>query len=347
MTFRTPWRVSVSTLLLVALCSVAAPAGPIPNILIWQPGFTLSQSGQELLADLATLGEDAALDDDLFAYSPDLSDHEIVIGVVGFMPDTHVIDATEGGAMDAYVQNGGLLLLEGGDCFNYDPEVFGGYDVRPIFGLNDGSDGSGVFTGDVLGIGELAAFNFDFDYLGESSLLDELVPTTSTAILRKATNQDVLAVFHAAYGGGRSVAFSCEYGGLFDFPNATSGKAAGLTTRQQLLAAVLDLLRGTVSSVPDGGATPGFALHPAAPNPFSGVTTIRYELGGDDNVQLAIYDVAGRRVRTLADGPEGQGIHTVHWDGRDDAGNRVASGVYFFSLDTKAAALRRRVVVLK
>lgn len=345
MSFRKLWPTSAAILCLLTFSTVSVVAAP--NILIWQPDFTVSQSGQTLEDDLLLLGEDAVLVDDLFEYSSDLSDHEIVMGVVGFTPDRHVIDVAEGSALDAYVQNGGLLLLEGGDCFDYDPQ-FGGYDLHAIFGLNDGSDGDGVFIGDILGTGDIAALGFEFRYLGEPSFLDELNPATSTPILVKdQTIPEVLGVVHMSYGAGRAIGLSCEYAGLYDPPSAaTSSATQTLTQRQQFLVALLDLLRSNPTAIPSEEA-PSLALHPAVPNPFKSGTTIAFELEEATRVRLAIFDVAGRRVRTLVDRFEGRGAFAAHWDGRDGAGNRVASGVYFYTLDTGANVLRRRMVVLK
>lgn len=344
MSLRKPWL--VATLFLFTLSSVANLAGAVPNILIWQPPFTASESGEALLADLAVLGEDAVLVGDLFAYSADLSDHEIVMGVVGTTPDTHVINATEGGALDVYVQNGGLLFLEGADCYNYDPEVQGGYNVRPIFGLDLGSDGDGVFRGDIVGIGPLAALGLDFDYLGEPSFLDELNPATSIPILRKKVNQEVHAVFHAAYGNGRAVGFSCEYGGLFDFPTVASQTSPALTMRQVLLEACLDLLRGSpatgIVSVPDR------ALQLRAfPNPFNPTATVVFSIPRPGLVEVRIYDARGRQVQTLVNGPESAGGHTVTWDSRDETGAPVSSGVYFVRLTFDNTFHTQKIVLLK
>jgi len=342
---RTVWAAAAACFILVTFPAAAPLAGTPPNILIWQPQFTTSESGAALLADLQVLGEDAALVQNLFAFPADLSDHEIVMGVVGVTPDTHLLDAAEALAIDTFVQNGGLLYLEGGDCFNYDPDVLGGIDVRPIFGLSPGSDGDGVFFGDVVGVGSLGAFGFDFDYLGEPSFLDELIPVTSSPILRKKTQEDVLAVFNPAYGGGRSIAFSCEYGGLFDFPGV---RAEGLTMRQRLLAACLELLRtgGTVA-VPGATVPLALALHPAAPNPAKGGTTIRFDLPRAVHARLSIFDLSGRLIRTLASGLVPAGSHTLPWDIRDDAGNRVASGMYFLALEAEQKSVARSVVVMK
>ena len=65
------------------------------------------------------------------------------------------------------------------------------------------------------------------------------------------------------------------------------------------------------------------------PNPFNPSTKIAYATPRDGHVTLAVYDVTGRRLRTLVDGNVPVGEHTAHWDGRGDDGQRVASGVYF------------------
>lgn len=76
-----------------------------------------------------------------------------------------------------------------------------------------------------------------------------------------------------------------------------------------------------------------FLLHQNVPNPFNPATLIRYEVPpGGGRVSLAIYDVEGRLVQTLVDGFESAGIKSVSWDGRNTAGRRVASGLYFYRL---------------
>jgi hypothetical protein len=75
MSMLAPLRALVTVTVLLAFASAPAMARTIPTILIWQPDHTASESGEALLADLVVLGEDAALSDDLFAYSTDLSGH--------------------------------------------------------------------------------------------------------------------------------------------------------------------------------------------------------------------------------------------------------------------------------
>ncbi len=65
------------------------------------------------------------------------------------------------------------------------------------------------------------------------------------------------------------------------------------------------------------------------PNPFSPVTTIRYSIAGVERVEIAIFDVGGRRVRTLVSEVKAPGAYTAVWDGRNDAGAPVAPGIHF------------------
>jgi hypothetical protein len=97
------------------------------------------------------------------------------------------------------------------------------------------------------------------------------------------------------------------------------------------------------------GGAPGLAttLHANHPNPFNPTTTIRYELAAAGNVRLRVFDAAGRLVRTLVDTSEGAGAHDVTFDGRDDNGRPVASGVYFYRLDAGTTTQTRKMVLLK
>ena len=77
-----------------------------------------------------------------------------------------------------------------------------------------------------------------------------------------------------------------------------------------------------------------FALHPAYPNPFNPSTTISFDLPKREAVKLTVFDITGRVVRTLLDKQLAAGTHHVTWDGKNEAGHPVASGVYLFRLST-------------
>ena len=91
-----------------------------------------------------------------------------------------------------------------------------------------------------------------------------------------------------------------------------------------------------------------YRLHPSQPNPFNPVTTIRYDLPKTSSVSLRVYDVAGKLVRVLVDRVfQKADWHVASWDGRDDRGHRVASGVYIYELRADSFRDTRRMVLLK
>jgi hypothetical protein len=89
-------------------------------------------------------------------------------------------------------------------------------------------------------------------------------------------------------------------------------------------------------------------LDPAVPNPFNPTTTLRFGVAVAGPVEVVVYDTRGRRTRTLwrADHVEA-GFRHVSWDGRDDHGQRVASGVYYAHMRTAGRAFTRRLTLVK
>jgi hypothetical protein len=83
------------------------------------------------------------------------------------------------------------------------------------------------------------------------------------------------------------------------------------------------------------------------PNPFNPYTSIRYHVGEYSHVRIRVYNARGQSVRTLVDAPRAAGDHATSWDGRDDRGTPVSSGVYFYRLRAGATVLQRKVVLLR
>lgn len=85
-----------------------------------------------------------------------------------------------------------------------------------------------------------------------------------------------------------------------------------------------------------------------APNPASGLITFSFQLPQAANVQVTVHDIAGRRIRRLADGQWPAGIHSLTWNGLSDAGQAVQPGVYFSKLVVDGRNVgQRRITVLK
>ena len=110
------------------------------------------------------------------------------------------------------------------------------------------------------------------------------------------------------------------------------------------------ILPGTITSVAGAQGPPvptASSLHQSFPNPFNSNAVIRYSLPTSEEVRLVVYNLAGQSVTTLVHGRREAGPHTVRWDGRDDRGERLATGVYFYRLETNQRAHTRKLLLLR
>ena len=90
-----------------------------------------------------------------------------------------------------------------------------------------------------------------------------------------------------------------------------------------------------------------FDLSNNYPNPFNPSTKINYSVPKDGMVSLVVFNVVGQRVRTLANGPMAAGQYSITWDGRNDAGSVLSSGVYFYRLQAGEMAIVKKMLLLK
>ena len=107
----------------------------------------------------------------------------------------------------------------------------------------------------------------------------------------------------------------------------------------QVTALKLTRLENTVAS--------DFALQQNYPNPFNPTTGIRYSIPRDAKVELSIYNALGQKVKTLVSGIQSAGAHKVVWDGTNQAGVKVASGVYYYRITSGDFHAIRKMMLLK
>ncbi len=161
----------------------------------------------------------------------------------------------------------------------------------------------------------------------------------------KASGEDA----RVAVGGVDSATVSLAGPDTLDLTFAPPLLAAGKTRDCFLwVEGTLAAVRGTQSAraVPRAEPLPArFALFPARPNPFTQRTLIRFALPVAVAARLEVFDIQGRRVRTLHDGALPPGYHAVEWDGRDGAGQRVARGTYFYALSAGSFQERRKMTL--
>jgi len=142
------------------------------------------------------------------------------------------------------------------------------------------------------------------------------------------------------FPGGPGYVWHCH---IIDHEDNEMMKQLMITTPA---APVASAARSTPAVAEAATAGRAVELGPSRPNPAIGRASIGFALPRAGAVDLTVYDVTGRQVRTLASGSFGAGAHSVDWDGRDAGGNAVPGGTYFYRLRTDGTSQVRRMVYL-
>lgn len=199
--------------------------------------------------------------------------------------------------------------------------------------------------------------------IGESSAwssvtFTEPVTCASTGLyvlirLPEGSEQEALGI-----GGGAGIGF-VEDGGCTGWMSIDGvrwvkvGRNYGFAVQPHFVKAQGGMMQMLGSNIPQDliviDETEGFdtELLPASPNPFNPVTEIRFTLKESDHVKITIFDLRGRKVAGLADGVFSQGEQRLTWEGRNSAGHRVSSGVYFVHMQVGNENFTRRMLLVK
>ena len=90
-----------------------------------------------------------------------------------------------------------------------------------------------------------------------------------------------------------------------------------------------------------------YSLYNAYPNPFNPFTTLRYDLPEDAMVNITIYDMMGRNVKTMVNSQQNAGFKSIQWDATNDAGAPVSAGLYLYTIESKQFRQTKKMVLLK
>ena len=248
--------------------------------------------------------------------------------------------------------------------FDWDSETFATdyalYDAERRMGIyQDGStENASVFIGTrILSDGATPHYRaidndidlFDDDRFSDSDKWNFISGGVGGASQVEKDISQVIAAGPYALGVGQTieVAFAMVAGSTLEELNTNADVA------QQLWDQQISTLGPNPVSNEDPVAQPlfSFSLGEPYPNPASGQATIEYEIPSSGSVALSIYDMLGREVRTLVSETLQAGKHSMDWDGRDNAGRTVASGVYLVSLaspsETGLKTATKKIVMVR
>jgi hypothetical protein len=129
-------------------------------------------------------------------------------------------------------------------------------------------------------------------------------------------------------------------------PTDDAGSASVVVTAANALPHSATISISVATGVAADGSLPS-GLAQNSPNPFAGSTGIALTLARPGRVSVAVFDVAGRRVATLAEGEHDAGSFNLSWDGRDDSGHEVAAGAYFVRMVGADSHFERKMTLLR
>ncbi|HUU46252.1 MAG TPA: T9SS type A sorting domain-containing protein [Acidobacteriota bacterium] len=155
----------------------------------------------------------------------------------------------------------------------------------------------------------------------------------------KFTRADIVGVLGEDVGHGDDVIFALT-GNLTE---------TGIPIVGHDCMAIRVTKRRTSSPCPAGKSMEGRAILSVAnfPNPFNAATLISYELSDAGPVSIVVYNILGQNVRTLVNGERSAGTHTETWDGTDNSGRTVSSGMYFYRVQAGGEVVTRKMSLLK
>jgi len=266
-----------------------------------------------------------------------------------------------------YVRHGGNLMIEGADAMEIlsaDGYTTNQYDsLYSLFGVSfmDGGCNS-LDSGNVRELDGVAplfvpSIHVDYSLSGTSSRfigdygVDEFEHAMGSGGTTVLNSQLMSPMPHASTGRGvwndgtvggvsyKTYVQSVYLTAVIDLPGATKDMMM-----QEILEGfgMWDNISETKPGKPDF-----VTLNGNKPNPFNAATEISFELRVGEEVELSVYDMLGCKIKTLASGQFSAGSHSVIWDGTDNAGNQVESGVYFARIDVGSRVVSKRMFLLK
>ena len=147
---------------------------------------------------------------------------------------------------------------------------------------------------------------------------------------------DGKSVWATDYESDRAYRFGVDTGAILSSFGAGPGNTVfGVCQKGELTAAVRLVMPRT------------HGLQQNAPNPFNPSTEIRYDLAAGGDVRLSVYNLLGQRIRLLVEDHQIAGAYSITWNGVDDAGQSVASGVYLYRIESDGLVESRRMLLLK
>jgi hypothetical protein len=210
------------------------------------------------------------------------------------------------------------------------------------------TQGDGIYTNTAL---LLSDPNGDMIYTGSKTLVP---PTTYDAAYRINYSTETGATIQNGGGftSGRSYyqyihPTSVLASGTINWPSEFTFPTVQWMSGSLTVEEPPDLFTPTAVESGNTNRIETFSLDQNYPNPFNPETTIEYQLGQKEHVRINVYNLTGQHISTLVDAQQLPGRHDVRWNGKNQAGNNVSSGIYFIKMISGSFEQTRKVTLLR
>uniref|UniRef100_A0A7C4XV01 T9SS type A sorting domain-containing protein n=1 Tax=candidate division WOR-3 bacterium TaxID=2052148 RepID=A0A7C4XV01_UNCW3 len=335
------------------------------DYLVWDPDRNHS-SGPIIHSILQNLGYYGDYSNAEFNSFEHLKNYKSIFICAGVAYQNYVLfrESHETKEIVNFIEGGGCIYLEGGECWYFDPLIMYGYDFNPYFMIHPLNDGSSNL-GPVEGMPGTFTNLMFFDYSGENFYLDQIDSRGDGFRIFYDQDDDYYCGVASAVENRKTVGISFEIAGLVDNQNAT---------KEILIDSIMhffEIEHTDIEERPPTISGSGITLL-TSPNPFHDRLVIQYasEITGNRKLILRIYDASGRQVKSsilpqrvsskdeevtwgyplnpgYCDTGRSAKIHRVVWDGKDDQGYILPSGVYFCRLISGEITITKKVIKLQ
>jgi hypothetical protein len=267
-------------------------------------------------------------------FPADLSLYRSIFISLGIMITGHELNFIESAKLGQYLDAGGKIYLEGRRTWYNDTQqpIHDKFNIDVVldswFAYDFIAGETGTFTeGMYFEFGSVSPYN---DYY--------LTPEGNAFTIFTSPNPNFGCAVAYDEGSYKTIGCAFEFGDLTD--------AANPSTKQHLMLEYMNFFNDIITDIPDEKEQNYPALvSDLYPNPFIEQTTISFSLHEDVLVSIAVFDFTGRRVAILVEKNLKAGNHSVQWDGTDDRGNKLNSGIYLFNLRTGSVSTIKKIIL--
>lgn len=258
----------------------------------------------------------------------DLEKYKSVFVILGAYPDNHVLSEQEGQMLSDYLDNGGSLYMEGGDTWAYD-------DATPVhskFMINGISDGQGDVSS-IIGYEGSMLQGYSFNFEGVNNYIDRLEPIGDAQPILQNDNPIYTTTITYENETYKTIGSSIDFGGL----EGVDGWTKDALMAEYLYFFEVDYFWTDVAEME--GENINLLTFP---NPFNNKVDISLNIKENQNAEISIYSLNGKKISVLHSGELNKGKHNFTWDA-----SAYPAGIYIYNVKTNGSNYTGKLVLTK